>query len=297
MKLRITKAGFVYIMITIFIGIAAANTGNNLLYVMLSFLLSFMWLSGIFARYNLKGLTIEIEPPPNSFAKKEAIATIRIKNSKKFPAFLLWIKVIVKTHSQEEKISVFFPQVKDVSEKSIIFTPKERGFATLEIGQILSVFPLALFIRYTKIKKEAKFIVYPHPLPSPLPLDTSLGRKRMGERERDGFGTGDFLGLRDYTAFAPRKLIHWKSLAKRDELMLKKLAEESENPLIIEVEKLPGKNIEEKLSMATFLVLKFEPLGLPYGLNMFGKKIKPNLGFLHQKRILTELALYGKEKA
>jgi len=59
-SLKLTKAGFFYTIITIFIGISAVNTGNNLLYVAVSFLLSFMWLSGIFARLNLKGIKVSL---------------------------------------------------------------------------------------------------------------------------------------------------------------------------------------------------------------------------------------------
>ena len=297
MKLRVTKAGFLYSLVTIFIGVAAANTGNNLLFVMLSLLLSFMWLSGVFARYNLKGLTFEVEPSNNVFAEREAFATIRVKNEKRLPAFILKVKLKLKSSANDEETFIIFPQVKDVAEKVVPIFPKERGFATLEIVQVSSLFPLALFVRYLEVKKEAKFVVYPKPMPILLPFDSAFGRKRVGERPKDGLGTGEFLGLREYIAFAPRKLIHWKSLAKRDKLMLKKLAEEAENPLMIEVEKLPGRTLEEKLSQATFLVLKFESLSLPFGLNLFGKKFPPSLGPLHQKRILTELALYGKEKA
>jgi uncharacterized protein (DUF58 family) len=296
-KLRVTKAGFLYSLVTIFIGVAAANTGNNLLFVMLSLLLSFMWLSGVFARYNLKGLTFEVEPSNNVFAEREAFAIIRVKNEKRLPAFILKVKLRLKSSGNDEETFIIFPQVKDFAEKVVPIFPKERGFATFEIVEISSLFPLSLFVRYLEVKKEAKFVVYPKPLPILLPFDSASGRKRVGERPKDGLGSGEFLGLREYIAFAPRKLIHWKSLAKRDELMLKKLAEEAENPLMVEVEKLPGRTLEEKLSQATFLVLKFESLSLPYGLNLFGKKIPPSLGPFHQKRILTELALYGKEKA
>lgn len=297
MKLRLTKAGFIYALITIFIGVAAANTGNNLLFVMLSLLLSFMWLSGVFARYNLKGLTLEIEPPSSAFAEKETFATIRLSNKKRLPAFILKVRVRLESSYGAEETLIVFPQVKDVSERVVLLFPKTRGYATLKVVQVFSPFPLALFVRYLEVKKTAKFVVYPKPIPVPLPFDKSSGRKKVGERPKDGLGSGEFLGLREYIAFAPRKLIHWKSLAKRDELMLKKLAEETENPLMIEVERLPGKSLEEKLSQATFLVLKFESLSFPYGLNLFGKKIAPSLGSMHQKRILTELALYGKEKA
>lgn len=46
----VPKAGFFYILLTIFLGVAAVNTANNLIYLVVSALLGFMGISGFFRR-------------------------------------------------------------------------------------------------------------------------------------------------------------------------------------------------------------------------------------------------------
>ena len=44
---RITSSGYVYILITVVISVAAVNTGNNLLYLISSIMLALMFISGL----------------------------------------------------------------------------------------------------------------------------------------------------------------------------------------------------------------------------------------------------------
>ncbi len=295
-KLKLTKAGFLYSLLTIFIGIAAVNTGNNLLYVLLSLLLSFMWLSGLFARINLRQLWVEILPPPEAFAQKKAFALIRLNNQKRFPSFLIKIEITFENYNSQENFTVLFPLVKDMVEKTIEIFPKERGKAKLKIRSIFSNYPLALFFLFRKTECQTEFTIYPQPVAYKELTDTRLLFQKPGEKTGKGIGTGDFLGLNPYFLGAPRKYIHWKSLAKRDELLIKELADDLAIPQLIELEKLPGRTLEEKLGCAVYLILKLEKIGLPYGLNLFGMLYPIGRGEIHRQRILKVLAYYGKEK-
>ncbi|NIQ94316.1 MAG: hypothetical protein GWN87_08975, partial [Desulfuromonadales bacterium] len=55
-------------MLTLLLGFAAVNTGNNLLYLMVSALLGFMAVSGLIGRYNLARLRVEFAAPPEIYA-------------------------------------------------------------------------------------------------------------------------------------------------------------------------------------------------------------------------------------
>ena len=57
-----------YIAITLLLGFAAVNTGNNLLFLVVSGLLAFMSVTGLAGMTNLKGLTPELVPPVEIFA-------------------------------------------------------------------------------------------------------------------------------------------------------------------------------------------------------------------------------------
>ncbi len=52
---------------TLLLGFAAVNTGNNLLYLLVSALLGFMAVSGILGRWNLARLSLRCLPPDELF--------------------------------------------------------------------------------------------------------------------------------------------------------------------------------------------------------------------------------------
>ena len=58
-SLRPTRAGWSFFAITLGVGFAALNTGNNLLYLVLSLMLAFLVLSGFLSESALRGLEIE----------------------------------------------------------------------------------------------------------------------------------------------------------------------------------------------------------------------------------------------
>ncbi len=62
--IRFTPEGKKFIFITIGIGFAAVNTGNNLLYLVLAMLLSLIIASGFLSEWGVRGLTVERAFPP-----------------------------------------------------------------------------------------------------------------------------------------------------------------------------------------------------------------------------------------
>ena len=70
------------------IGIAALNTGNNLLYIVVAALLSAILVSGIASALVLRQLELEINLPEHVFAGKPLLARILVRNrSQWLPSF------------------------------------------------------------------------------------------------------------------------------------------------------------------------------------------------------------------
>ena len=57
---EVTKAGVVYVLVTLVIGIAALNTGNNLLYIVVAAMLAAILVSGVVSAMVLRGLELEV---------------------------------------------------------------------------------------------------------------------------------------------------------------------------------------------------------------------------------------------
>ena len=88
MDYEVTRAGIIYVLITIVIGIAAINTGNNLLYVIVASLLSAIVVSGIASAAVLRALQLDVLLPEHVFAGRPMIARLLLRNSSSWmPSF------------------------------------------------------------------------------------------------------------------------------------------------------------------------------------------------------------------
>jgi uncharacterized protein (DUF58 family) len=88
MDYDVTRAGLIYMVITVVIGIAAINTGNNLLYVVVSSLLAAIIVSGIASAVVLRGLELDVLLPEHVFAARPMMARLLLSNASSWmPSF------------------------------------------------------------------------------------------------------------------------------------------------------------------------------------------------------------------
>jgi len=80
MDYEVTRAGLVYIAITVVIGIAAINTGNNLLYIVVAALLSAILVSGVASALVLRHLELDVHLPEHVFAGRPMLARLLLQN-------------------------------------------------------------------------------------------------------------------------------------------------------------------------------------------------------------------------
>src|SRR5258708_11576789 len=86
----VTKAGVVYVLVTLVIGIAALNTGNNLLYIVVAAMLAAILVSGIVSAMILRNLELDVHLPEHVFAGRPVVGRIALRNPRRFlPAFSL----------------------------------------------------------------------------------------------------------------------------------------------------------------------------------------------------------------
>src|SRR2546430_3964201 len=84
----VTRAGIFYVVITLLIGIAALNTGNNLLYIIVAAMLAAIVVSGFASALVLRNLELDIRLPEHVFAGRSMSARILLRNSRKWlPSF------------------------------------------------------------------------------------------------------------------------------------------------------------------------------------------------------------------
>src|ERR1700733_5230782 len=81
-RLSFTREGRIIVILSVGVGFAAINTGNNLLYLLLGWLLSFIIASGILSEMTLKRLSVSRRPPPRIHAGEPFLMEVVIENAK-----------------------------------------------------------------------------------------------------------------------------------------------------------------------------------------------------------------------
>ena len=81
---EVTRAGIVYAIATLLIGIAALNTGNNLLYVIVAAMLAAILVSGLASAVVLRGLELDVRLPDQVFAGRPAPAKLLLRNCRRW---------------------------------------------------------------------------------------------------------------------------------------------------------------------------------------------------------------------
>lgn len=282
MKVRVNRAGVIFIGITIFLGVAAVNTANNLLYLVVSYMLSFMLLSGMLSLYNLKGLEVLLLPPEEVYAGSETPFRVVVKNSKRLPSFLIEVKSGIG--------HCLFPFIKEESEGIIHVYFEKRGlYENLEV-EISSSFPVGLFERFYSLSVPLNLVVFPKPLKANESALSSVGKgESLTPRHSKIKGYEELEGIREYTN-EPIKLIHWKLSAKTGDLYVKEMVEETAPPIVLSLDSMDG-SLEERISKLTYLIVKFISQGRAVGLELPNTTIEASTGAAHKRKLLTELAL------
>ena len=165
-EIRITNFGLGYILMCLVVAIAATNTGNNGLYLVLAGMLAAMVVSGVLSRRNVRAVRCEIETVGEVVATRPAWLKLRFQNRMKSGTaqslfFLhealpgpLWIDPLAPGESREVVVEGKFPR---------------RGvYRDVDAG-LLSRFPLGLFRKYRRAELAREIVVYPLPEANAVP--------------------------------------------------------------------------------------------------------------------------------
>ena len=102
-RTSVTLEGLIFIVFLLIIGFASYNTGNNLMYLVLSAMLAFLIAANLIARITLADMSVQLRFPDHVFAGDAASITITLTNHKRFmPSYSLVIEALSE-HEEAEK--------------------------------------------------------------------------------------------------------------------------------------------------------------------------------------------------
>lgn len=239
--IRLTKRGGSFIIAVLIIAFAALNTGNNLLVLILSFLLASLIVSGIISSLDLQGLQISLNLPPAIHAGQRAAFLVTLKNLKKmFPSFAVGLQSRAAEANQDDSTNFFmqaknFPYIQAGEEFQLTLhcSFQRRGIYPVEGFEVRTSFPFGLFSKGRKLEAKGQIIVYPELRDLGQFLLANPYLQGMRELRRKGQGSGLYK-VRPYQRGESTRNVHWKSTAKLSQLMVKDfLAEEDRPPKIL----------------------------------------------------------------
>ncbi|MFZ0412309.1 MAG: DUF58 domain-containing protein [Candidatus Acidiferrales bacterium] len=236
MDYRLTREGIIYIAAVFILVLAAVNTGNNLLFLILACMLAGILVSGVLSRVVLTGVDLRFDLPEHIFAGNPVLAELELRNEKQaWPSFSL--RVVGDMKKNPDPIltrPVFFPYIPRLSaarQKVELLFP-HRGVYRQDSFGIRTRFPFGFFEKTREVGSHLEIVVYPAVQPAEqlyeaLPL-------LSGEIASFYRGRGHELhSLRDYLPTDSARFVDWKVTARAGRLIVREFAREDERRVML----------------------------------------------------------------
>jgi uncharacterized protein (DUF58 family) len=208
-KLSFTREGKAIVLISLGLGLAAVNTGNNLLYLVFGLSLSLIVVSGVLSESNLRGLEIGNVGFVRPSAGEPVLVVVPVAcRRKRFPAFSIeaWPLIDGGVRVEPARFLELRPGASATAACQLTF--ERRGEHRVR-GLVLSTsFPFSFFRKSLVTPVAATVIVHPRLRPPPSGEPEAVGGGDEVARPAAGRGV-EFFGARDWReGDNPRHVLH-----------------------------------------------------------------------------------------
>jgi uncharacterized protein (DUF58 family) len=253
---RLTNVGSTFLIFTLVIGFAALNTGNNALYIGLTFLLGCLLLSGLASKGGLKHLEVQVADLGDAWAGRPVDVSLRLVNHSR-----IWNVRDVIITGPDVLAPVLVAEVKKRSELLVVaaFTFKRRGRVELKTIDLYTRYPFGLMLKKRRIALHGELVVFPRLL------------EESGDRERFRPVTGDQItsnrpgpgsdihSFREYVRGDSLRHVYWKKSASLGRWIMKQTEQDAARVVHVFVDpyrprSTSDEEFEEMISVATTFV-------------------------------------------
>jgi uncharacterized protein (DUF58 family) len=243
--MRLTREGKRFFLATVLIALAAVNTGNNLIYLILSLMLSFMLISLVVLKINLSGLSLEVAAEGPAFAGGETTVSVALTNRKRFiPSYS--VRISDPGLSDTSYFTIIHPGESAIGKMDIIFP--RRGLYNYGDFSMKSGFPFILLSSEENAGEQGEVLVYP----ALLDIDKAVGLlpAGLGHGVAKSAGPGDeIFSIREFRDGDDWRKIHWKASAKAEGLLVRDYAESEVMKMTLLVDNLDTGIMQDSISL------------------------------------------------
>lgn len=249
LPVEVTAGGAVFTGILAIVAFAAWNTGNNLLFLILSVLASALFVSWAAARASLRDLVVSARFPDHIYAGEPAPVIVTLKNMKRLlPSFSVLVeargpigasseKRWVRRRFQKRALAYFmYVPRRAAAEQRVEQTFDKRGHVLITGFELSTRFPFGFFRRRRRLRaRDVDIIVYPKP--EPIADELHLLPMNAGQMASLRRGAGhDLFALRDYQPQDDMRHIDWKATARAQGLIVREFTAEDERRITIQLD-------------------------------------------------------------
>src|SRR5260370_4079689 len=256
----VTTGGVVFAVILVIVAFAAWNTGNNLLFLVFSIMLSTLFVSWAAARATLRDLNVSARCPDHIFAGEPAEVLVTLRNTKRLlPSFSILVetqrpeqprtrgKRTRRAHFKRRTLGYFiYVPHRAAAEQSIEQLFSKRGHVLVNGFEISTRFPFG-FLRHRRRlgARDVDIVVYPKP--EPVTDELNLLPLHTGQTPSLRRGAGnDLVLLRDYQPRDDLRHIDWKATARSRHLTVREFTAEDERRITIVLDTRLTDDIDEE---------------------------------------------------
>ncbi len=247
-KFRLTREGRAFLFITVGVGLAAVNTANNLLYLVLGLLLSLLLVSGVLSDLALWKLEIKRKLPTRLFAGRRAYMDVALLNGKRWLSSVS-IETIDELNGIETEPARFVRvESGETQLASYGFETQRRGIVEFGTMRVITRYPFGLIEKGYTMYLPDEVVVYPQLLehvatPAPRPMEGDAAPIHQTGRGSEFAGS-----VRFYREGDEARDIHWKRTASRGELVVREHERDSNTLVTLTVSNLPPTTPEDEAS-------------------------------------------------
>jgi uncharacterized protein (DUF58 family) len=161
-KLKFTREGKYFLGITLGVGLAAINTGNNPLYLLLGMMLSLIIVSGVMSELSLRTLSVRRRLPQRAQVGRAHLVEIEVFNNKeRIPSYAIEVEDLRAGQPADKRC--FFLKISPRSAQVAAYrrTPQRRGLEHHSGFRLATRFPFGLFEKSREIDVPEALVVYP----------------------------------------------------------------------------------------------------------------------------------------
>jgi uncharacterized protein (DUF58 family) len=216
----------------------ATNVQAGLLFLVSAALVGLIIVSYLVPLITTRRLSITRHAPDEAFEGIPVVIRAEVVNHGRVPRFLINVEDVLARGGGGTV--VWLPRA---ATRSVTYeTALPRGvYSTAELTAGTRA-PFGVWSRTKKVDAGAGLIVYPrYEEISTFPLLEAMSSPFETVHERRSPGTGfDYLGTREYRRGDSMRVVHWRSSARRGELVVKEFEEELSTPVSILIDRSVG---------------------------------------------------------